>query len=207
VKLSDRLIGAVLLGSVLMAAGSVLILWVAGRSGDLDWPLGAALEHPAWLVSGEVLGALACALTAASLSALGVRHGGSSVLVALGVACLVLSIPGVVLVVGLDLAYTSRAQDGVVQAIFFGLRWNWWSGVGWALFAIGGSLGLVFLGFGLARGNRALRYPGLALAGSLVAMFVFAPAGILLAASLCWLAFVVARADSSPLSRSPQPAR
>jgi hypothetical protein len=190
-----------------MAAGSVIILWAAGRSGTLDWPLQAALEHPAWLVSGEVLGALAWTLVAASLSVLGVRHGGSSVFVSLGVICLVLSIPGVVLVVGFDLAYASRAQDGVLEAIFFGQRWDSWSAVGWLFFAIGGSLGLLLLGVGLARGNRVLRYPGIALAGSLVALYVFTPAAILLAASLCWLAVVVARAGSNPLGGTPQPAR
>lgn len=203
----DRLIGAGLLGSVLTAAGSVVILWIAGHSGDLNWPLRAALEHPAWLVSGEVLGAVAWGIAAGSLSVLGVRSGGPSVFASLGVACLVISIPGVALVVGLDLAYVSRAQDGVVQAILFGQRWDWWSGAGWALFAIGGSLGILFLGVGLARGNRALRYPGMALAGSLVAMYLFAPAGLLLAASLCWLAIVVARAESNPLSGTPQSAR
>jgi hypothetical protein len=190
-----------------MAAGSVMILWAAGRSGSLNWPLRAALEHPAWLVGGELLGALAWALSAASLSVLGVRHGGSSAFGSLGVVCLVVSIPGVALVVGLDLAYASRAQDGVLEAFFFGQRWDWWNGFGWLLFAIGGSLGLLFLGVGLARGNRVLRYPGIALAGSLAAMHLFAPAGILLAASLCWLAVVVARADSNPLSGRPQPAR
>jgi uncharacterized integral membrane protein len=190
-----------------MAAGSVVILWFAGHSGGLTWPLAAALLHPVWLLVGEVLGAVAWAITAATLSVLGVRRGGPSVLVALGVVGLVGSIPGVALVLGLDLAFVSRAQDDVTQAIFFAQRWDWWSGVGWVLFAIGGSLGLVFLGVGLARGNRVLRYPGMALAGSLVAMYLFVPAAILLAASLCWLAIAVARADSNPLSGTPQPAR
>ena len=128
-------------------------------------------------------------------------------LVALGVACLVVSIPGVAFVFGLDLAYVSRAQDGVLQAIFFGQRWNWWSAVGWLLFAFGGSLGLLALGIGLARGSRALRYPGIALAASLVAAYLFTPAAILLAASLCWLAVVVARAGSHPIGGTPQAAR
>jgi hypothetical protein len=198
-----------LVGSVLMAAGSVVILWLAGRSADSHWPLEAALEHPGWLIGGEVLGAIAWTVAAASLSALGLRHGGSSVLVALGVVCFVVSIPGVALLVGLDLAYASRAQDqdGVLEAITFGLRWNWWSALGWVLFAVGGSLGLLALGIGLARGNRALRYPGIALAASLVAVYLFTPAAILLAAALCWLAFVVARAESTPLGGTPQPAR
>ena len=197
------------MGSVLMAAGSVVILWLAGRSAVSDWPLEAALDHPAWLVGGEALGAIAWIVAAAALSALGLRHGGSSVLVALGVVCFVVSIPGVVLVLGLDLAYISRArdQDGVLQAITFGLRWTWWNALGWLLFAVGGALGLVALGIGLARGNRALRYPGIALAAAIVATYLFAPAAILLAASLCWLAFVVARAESTPLGGTPQPAR
>jgi hypothetical protein len=190
-----------------MAAGSVVILWLAGRSADSHWPLDAALEHPAWLLGGEALGAIAWTVAAASLSALGLRHGGSSVLVALGVVCFVVSIPGVALLVGLDFGYVSRAQDGVLQAILFGQHWTWWNALGWLLFAVGGSLGLLALGIGLARGNRALRYPGIALAASLVATYLFAPAAILLAAALCWLAFVVARAESTPLGGTPQPAR
>jgi hypothetical protein len=207
VKHPDRVIGVALVGSVLMAAGSVVILWLAGRSADSDWPLEAALEHPAWLLGGEALGATAWTVAAASLSALGLRHGGSSVLVALGVVCFVVSIPGVALLVGLDFGYVSRAQDGVLQAILFGQHWTWWNALGWLLFAVGGSLGLLALGIGLARGNRALRYPGIALAASLVATYLFAPAAILLAAALCWLAFVVARAESTPLGGTPQPAR
>jgi hypothetical protein len=207
VKHPDRVIAVALVGSVLMAAGSVVILWLAGRSGDSGWPLEAALEHSAWLLGGDVLGAIAWAISAASLAALGLRHGGSSVLVPVGVACLVVSIPGVALVLGLDLAYVIKAQDDVVQAIFFGQQWNWWSAVGWLLFAGGGSVGLLALGIGLARGNRALRYPGIALAASIVATYLFAPAAILLAAALCWLAFVVARAESTPLGGTPQPAR
>lgn len=206
-KHPDRLIGIALICSVLAAAGSVMTLWFAGRSADSDWPIEAAFDHPTLLVAGEALGAIAWAAAAASVAAVGLRHGGSSVLVALGVACLVVSIPGVAFVFGLDLAYVSRVQDGVLQAIFFGQRWNWWSAVGWLLFAIGGYLGLLALGIGLARGSRALRYPGIALATSLVAVYLFTPAAILLAASLCWLAVVVARADSHPLGGSPQPAR
>jgi hypothetical protein len=207
VKHPDRLIGIALMGSVLVAAGSVVILWFAGRSADSDWPIEAAFDHPTLLVAGEALGVIAWAAAAASVAAVGLRHGGSSVLVALGVACLVVSIPGVAFVFGLDLAYVSRVQDGVLQAIFFGQRWNWWSAVGWLLFAFGGSLGLLAIGIGLARGNRALRYPGISVAVSLVAVHLFTPAAILLAASLCWIAVVVARADSHPLGGTPQPAR
>ena len=39
------------------------------------------------------------------------------------------------------------------------------------------------------------------------ATYLFAPAASLLAAALCWLAFVVARAESTPLGGTPQPAR
>jgi hypothetical protein len=207
VKHPDRLIGAALLGSVAMAVGAVAILWSAGRSRDLNWPLGAALEHPGWLAVGEALGAVAWAVAAAALAALGVRRGGRSVIAALGVACLAISIPGVALVLGLELAYISRVQDDVTEALFFGQRWDRLSGIGWLLFAIGGSLGLVSLGIALARGNPGLRYPGLALAGSLVAMWLFAPAAILLAVSVCWLAVSLARAASNSLGGTPQPAR
>jgi hypothetical protein len=207
VKHPDRLIGIALTGSVIAAAGSVVILWFAGRSADSDWPIEAAFDHPTLLVAGEALGAIAWAAAAASVAAVGLRHGGSSVLVALGVACLVVSIPGAAFVFGLDLAYASRVQDGVLQAIFFGQRWNWWSAVGWLLFAFGGSLGLLAIGIGLARGSRALRYPGIALAASLVAAYLFTPAAILLATSLCWLAVVVARPGSHPIGGTPQAAR
>jgi hypothetical protein len=192
-----------------MGATGVAILWVAGRGADADWPIRAALDHPALLVSGEVLGALACVLAALSLALLGLRHGGSSAFVPLAVMCLALSIPGVVLVVVLDLAYARAAQQGVLDAITFGQSWNWWSAVGWLLFSIVGFLGLVLLGIGLARGNRQLRYPGMALVASLVAMAVFAYAGVLLAASLIWLALSVTRRSSSLVARGgdPHPAR
>jgi hypothetical protein len=209
VKRPEYLIAAGLIGSVAIGTTSVGILWFAGRKIDPDWPVQAALDRPAWLAAGEVLGAIACVIAAASLSFLGVRHGGSSAFVAFAVLCLALSIPGVVIVTVLDLAYARAAQKGVFDAITFGQSWDWWSAVGWLLFAMLGFLGLVLLGIGLARGNRVLRYPGLALVASLLVMFLFAYAGVLLAASLIWLAVSVGRPSSSLVGpgRDPHPAR
>jgi hypothetical protein len=78
-----------------------------------------------------------------------------------------------------------------------------------AAFAIVGFLGVISLGIGLARRNRMLRSAGLALAASVFVMFLFPPAGILVAASLIWIALVVWRADSNPLGVgvAPYPAR
>jgi hypothetical protein len=209
VKRPEYLIAAGLIGSVAIGATSVGILWFAGRTVDPDWPAQAAFDRPVWLAAGEVLGAIACVLAAASLSFLAIRHGGSSAFVPLAVLCLALSIPGVVIVTALDLAYARAAQDGVLEAIFFGQRWNWWSAVGWLLFAIVGFLGLVLLGIGLARANRALRYPGLALVASPLVMLFVTYAGVLLAASLIWLALSVGRASSSLVGPGgdPLPAR
>jgi hypothetical protein len=113
------------------------------------------------------------------------------------------------LVAALDLAYIGAADDGVLEAIRFGQRWDWWSALGWVLFAIGAFLGLVFLGIGLARSSRRLRYPGVALAASTFVMFLIPPAAFLLAASLVWIAWDLWRNDRSPAGAGgkPQPAR
>jgi len=162
-----------------------------------------------WLVAGEVLGAIACVLGAASLSFLGLRHGASSVLISLAVICLAFSIAGVVLVTAVDLAYSRAAQEGVLHAITFGQRWSWWSALGWSLFVVVGSLGVLLLGIGLARANRALRYPGLALVASVVSMLLVTYAAVLLAASLIWLALSIRRVSSSLVGSGgdPHPAR
>ena len=201
-KRPEHLIEVGLVASALAGTVSVAILWLAGRSEPPDWPIVAALDHPAWLAFGELLGAVAFSIAAASLFAAGALFARSSALASLGAICLAFAVPGVVLVVALDLAYIGAAQDGVLDAIRFGQRWNWWSAVGWALFAFGGFLGVVALGIGLARGNQALRYPAAALAVSTLLMLFLSVAGILFAASLVWIAWALRRLDTTLLSAS-----
>lgn len=145
---------------------------------------------------------MAVSIGAASLFALGTLGARSSALATLGAICLAFAVPGVVLVVALDLAYARAAQDGVLDAIRFGQRWNWWSAVGWALFVFGGFLGLVALGIGLARGNRDLRYPAAALIVSTLLMLVLSLAAVLFAVSLIWIAWALPRPDRTRLAPS-----
>jgi hypothetical protein len=205
VKRPEHLIAAGLVGSALIGSSAVVILWLAGRSGSSDWPIRAALDHPAWLAAGELLGAAAVSIGAASLVALGTLFARSSALATLGAVCLAFAVPGVVLVVALDLSYARAAQNGVLDAIRFGQRWNWWSAVGWALFAFGGFLGLIALGIGLARGNRDLRNPAGALIVSLLLMLVLSLAAVLFAGSLIWIAWALRRTGTIPPTPSDKP--
>lgn len=198
-KRPEVLIEVGLVASALAGMISLGILRFVGRASAPDWPTIAALEHPVWLVIGEVVGAIACVVAAASLCALAILHARSSALASFGVICLALVVPGVVLVVALDLALIPAAQEGVLEAILFGQRWDWWSAVGWFLFVCGGLLGLLSLGIGMARANRALRYPALALVVS-VFLLSFPPAGIVLPASLVWMAVALWRTKSRPLA-------
>jgi hypothetical protein len=207
VKRPEHLIEVGLVASALAGTVSAAVLRLAGRSEAPDWPTLAALEHPVWLVVGEVLGAAACVVAAVSLCALGTLYARSSALVAFGEICLALVVPGVLVVVALDFALIPAARNSILEAILFGQRWDWWSGVGWLFFVGGGLLGLLALGIGLARANRALRYPGVALAMSVVLQFVFplVVGVVVLAVSLIWIAVTLWGGASSPPQRRPIP--
>jgi hypothetical protein len=212
VKRSEHLIADGLIASAVAGIVAVAILWIVGRSGDSDWPAIAAFEHPVWLAIGEIVGAAAFIMAVAFLAATAIVYGRSSALATFGVICLGIAAPGIVLILVLDLGYVRAQQDGILNAIQFGQHWNWWSAVGWFLFAVGGLLGLLTLGIGLARANRGLRYPGLALAVSVVLLAILDPlayGGILFAVALVWMAAVLWRGDfqTTRPSRDPYLAR
>jgi hypothetical protein len=199
VRSSERLIAAGLLGSVVVGACAYVLLRHAERSVSDNWPLVSAIKHPDRLWIAEILGASAWIIAVASLAAAGTRFARSSTLATFGQICLAISVPGAILVAVLDLAYARRAQDALPAAIFFGERWQQWNVAGWLMLSAGGLIGLVALGIGLARANRVLRYPALALAATAALILILdgAYAAILLAASLAWTAVVVWRRGPS----------
>lgn len=197
-EVRERLIPAGLVASAVLGAAAAAALQHAGRFRTLDWPTLAALEHPWWLGVGEVVGGIACALGALSLAALGFRHAGTSALATLGVILVWFAGLGAVAIAALHLGLIRAASGGVLDAIRYGNRWDWWYGLGWAFFAIGGVIGLLALGIGVARGNRRLRYPAACLAGSAVLLILFAPLGaVLLLVALVWLAVAISRTSGS----------
>lgn len=201
-KRPEHLIEGALVASVSAGIVAVAILWSIGRSADPDFPTVAAFDHPAWLAIGEIVGTAAVITAAASLAAVSVFYARSSALATGGVICLGAVVPGVVLITILDLAYIWAAQDGILEAISFSQRWNWWNAVGWLLFAAGGVFGLLAVGSGVARESRELRHPAGALALSMVLTLFVLYAGVLLAASLIWIAAALHRID---LRHSPRP--
>ena len=197
-QVRERLIPIGLVASAVLGTVAVLVLQHAGRFRSFDWPTVAALEHPVWLGVGEVVGAIACGLGAVSLAAVGFRHAGTSALATLGVVLVWFAGIGAVAIAAFHLGLIHAARGGVLDAIRYHQRWEWWYGLGWAFFAIGGLIALLALGIGVARGNRALRYPAASLAGSAVLLILFAPIGAgLLAVALVWLAVAISRANGT----------
>jgi hypothetical protein len=203
VKRPEHLISVGLLAAVVAGSGSAVALWRAREFRALDWPTGAAILHPVWLGLGEVLGAFAVVVGAAALSGVAIRHSGSSALAAFGVILLGLGAIGAVGVVALDIGLIRAAKGGVLDAIFFGQRWNWWDALAWLLLTVGGLVGLLLFGIGIARGNRALRLPGASLAGSAILIFLFPRLGIAcLAVVFVWMAVGISRSGASLHPRS-----
>ena len=167
--------------------------------GSLDLSVLAAVEHPVWLGVGTAIGLLAALLGSLSLAILGTRHGGSSALAAFGVIFLAFAAAGAVLISVLEFALIAEAEDGVLEAVLFRQRWDWWNALGWVLFWIGGLIALLAIGIGIARGNPALRYPALSLAASAVLVSVFPAVGAaLFALALVWIASALARVSPGP---------
>jgi hypothetical protein len=194
VKRPEYLISAGLLASTLAGSASSVALWRAREFRAFDSPTIAALDHPVWLGLGEVLGALAVLLGCAALTGIGIRHSRSSALAALGLICLGFAAIGAVGVVVLDIGLISAARGGVLDAILFGMRWNWWDALARFLLIVGGLVGVLLLGIGIARGNRVLRWPGASLAGCAVLIFLFPLLGIAcLAVVFVWMATVFFR--------------
>jgi hypothetical protein len=107
-----------------------------------------------------------------------IRHSPSSALGPLGVILLGFAAIGAIGVVALDLGLINAARNGVLDEFHFGLRWNWWHTLAWLLLFLGGLVGLLLLGIGIARGNRSVRLPGISLAGCAVLILVFPRLGI-----------------------------
>jgi hypothetical protein len=159
-----------------------------------------------WLGLGEVLGALAVVVGAAALTGLVMRHSRSSALAPLGVIFLGFGAIGAVGVVALDMGLIRAARSGVIHEIQFGQRWNWWDALARLLLIVGGLLGLLLLGIGIARANRALRLPGMSLAGCAVLISFFPRLGMAcLAVVFMWIAAAVSRSNVSAQPRSVAP--
>src|SRR5207253_1841715 len=106
----------------------------------------------------------------------------------LGVIFLWLGAIGAVGVVAHDMGLIDAARSGIVHEILFGLRWDWWHALAWLLLISGGLPGLLLVGIGIARGNRALRLPGMSLAGCAVLILLFPRLGIAcLAVVFVWI--------------------
>jgi hypothetical protein len=196
-KRREDLISAGLLVTAIAGTASTIALWRVDY-GVTVWSAAPAVEHPVWLGVGEVLGLVAAVIGSISLGALARRYAGSSALATFGVISLGFAVAGALLVAVLDFALIVVAQDGVLAAIEFRLRWTWWNGLGWAVFAIGGLLGLLAIGIGVARKDPSLRYATLGLAVSAVLLAVYPLAGAAsLALALIWVATVLVRSHPS----------
>jgi hypothetical protein len=203
VRRSEHLLSVGLLASTLIGFASAVALWRARGFHVIDRPSIAAFQHPVWLGLGEVLGASAVLVAAAALTGVVIRHSRSSALAPLGVILLGFGAIGAVGVVVHDMGLINAARSGVVHEIQFGLRWDWWHALAWLLLIFGGLLGLLLLGIGIARGNRALRLPGMSLAGCAVLIFLFPRLGIAcLAVVFVWIASTVSGSDASAHPRS-----
>jgi hypothetical protein len=193
VKRAEHLIPVGLLAAAISATASAIALWQAGVSVS-EWSAGPAVEHPVWLGIGDALGIVAAVTGSISLAALALRHSGSSVLATFVVIFLGFAVVGAVVITVLDFALIVTAQDDVLAAIEFRLRWVWWNALGWVLLGIGGLIAVLTIGIGAARRNPSLRYPALSLAASALLLALYPLAGVvLLALALIWVAAVLAR--------------
>lgn len=200
VKGAEQRISAGLLVTAISGTASTIALWRVDY-GVITWSAAPAVAHPVWLGVGVALGIVAAVAGSISLGALAFRYGRSSALAMLGVICAGFAVAGAIVTAVLDFALIVAAQDGVIAAIEFRLRWTWWNGLGWALFAIGGLIAVLAIGISVARSNRRLRYPALSLAVAAALLAVYPAAGApLFAAALVWLASMLARSDSSVVS-------
>jgi hypothetical protein len=202
VKRPEHLISAGLLAAVLAGSASAVAFWRAGGARSLNSPIVAAIQHPVWLGLADVLGALAVVAGAAALIGVGVRHSGSSALASFAVLLLGCGAIGAVGVVALDIGLISAADGNVLDAILFNQRWTFWNAVAWLLLILG-LLGVLLLGIGIARGNRALRMPGASLAGSAVLISFFPYVGsACLAIVFVWMAAGLSRSNARIHPRS-----
>jgi hypothetical protein len=208
VKRPEYLVSAGLLASTLLGLGSAVVLWIAERYDSLHWGSLAALDHPALLLVGDFLATLACLAAAISLTLLTIRWASSSALAQFGLLFLGVGIVGCALLTILDVGLVRAASQDVLEMIEYSRRWDLWNAMGMAAFFFGGSIALVCIGLGVARRNRALRYPASALAVSALMVVFLTPIGVAaLGVTFLWLGYVVLQRGAIPGPLTTAPAR